>query len=110
MRRPFARKLHIDSADPVAEAVARANKARRRGDVRAEACALRQACLIDEGNAALWTRWGDALVRLSKHDDALQAFRHALWLRERADDELRAEVTRRLLECVLRRMPAYAAA
>lgn len=110
MRRHFARKLHVEAADPVAQAVARADKARRRGDSRAEATALRQACLIDEGNAALWTRWGDSLARLSKHEEALQALRHALWLRERADDEARADVTRRLIACVLRRMPLSHAA
>lgn len=110
MRRHFARKLHVEAADPVALAVARADKARRKGDVRGETTALRQACLIDEGNAALWTRWGDALARQSKYDEALQALRHALWLRERADDQPRAGVTSRLIECVIRRMPLCAAA
>jgi len=110
MRRHPARKLQSPTVDPVAEAVARANRARRKGDLRGEVNALRQACLFDEFDASLWTRLGDALSRLSRHDDAMQALRHALWLRERNNDEPRARVTRRLIDRVSQGMPLGAAA
>jgi len=66
--------------------------------------------LIDEYDAVLWTRLGDALCRMSRHDDSLQAMRHALWLRERAGDERRARVTRQLIECIARGIPLSVAA
>jgi Flp pilus assembly protein TadD len=110
MRRRPARKLQSPTVDPVAGAVARANNARRKGDRRTEANALRQACLIDEYDAALWTRLGDALFRLAKHEEAVQALRHALWLRERNNDDRRARVTRKLIDCVSQGMPLIAAA
>ena len=110
MRRHPARKLQSSGADPVADAVARANRARRKRDVRGEANALRLACMMDEYNAVLWTRLGDALVRLAKPEQALQSLRHALWLRERSDDLRRAAVIRRLIECVGQGVPLSAAA
>ncbi|MBI5536503.1 MAG: hypothetical protein HY898_27525 [Deltaproteobacteria bacterium] len=99
MRRPN-RKLHLSASDPVADAVARANRARRKGDHRRESNALRLACSMEEFDAVLWTRLGDALLRSSKQHDALQALRHALWLRERSNDTPRAIVTRRLIESI----------
>lgn len=110
MRRRPPRKLQTSSHDPVAESVARANRARRKGDHRAQANALRQACLIDEYDAVLWTRLGDALFRLARHEESLQALRHALWLRERSGDEPRARVTRLLIACVECGMPLRVAA
>ena len=110
MRRRTARKLSIQVADPVAQAAARASRARRKGDRRGEVIALRQACLIREYDAALWTRLGDALFRCSKPQEALQAFKHALWLRERAGDDARAIVTRRLVDCATTGLPLRAAA
>jgi Flp pilus assembly protein TadD len=110
MRRRFPRKLQLAPADPLAEARGRAARAHRRGDDRGEVLALRRACSIEEYDAALWTRLGAALLRVCKHDEALQAFRHALWLRERHGDEGRARVTRQLVECALARVPLRAAA
>lgn len=110
MRRHPVRQFHSQPPNPAAQAVERANRARRREDSRGEMTALRQACLLDEWNAALWTRFGDALFRAGKHDEALKALRHALWLRERNDDRRRGRVTQRLIECVLNRMPLRAAA
>jgi hypothetical protein len=46
---------------------------------------------------------------MNRHEEALQALRHALWLRERCDDEARAYVTRQLIRCVDRRVPIYEA-
>lgn len=110
MRRRFSRKFQVSATDPVAEALARVNTARRKQDVKAEVYWLHQACMMREFDAVLWTRLGDAFFRLSKHDEALQALRHALWLRVRARDVVRARVTRKLVECVLQGMPLRVAA
>jgi cytochrome c-type biogenesis protein CcmH/NrfG len=110
MKRHPARKLQTAAIDPIAEAVARANRARRKGDRRGEANGLRQACLMDEYDAVLWARLGDAQFRLGRHDDALQSLRHALWLRERENDPKRASVLRRLIDCAAQRVPFSAAA
>lgn len=78
--------------------LARARAARRRGDVRATIVALREACLRDENAAALWTMYGALLAQARRHDEAVQAIRHALWLRKNADDEPRARATQILLD------------
>ena len=78
-------------------AVGRARRHLRRGDLRKAATALREACLIDERDAARWTQYGAILSRLGRVDDAAQALRHALWLRRAKGDDARARVTAALL-------------
>lgn len=96
-RRPH----HHHEAPSIPEAsspVGRARRHLRRGDLRKASVALREACLIHERDAALWTQYGAVLARIGHYDDAAQAFRHALWLRRAASDGPRARVTESLLQ------------
>jgi hypothetical protein len=43
---------------------------------------------------------GAACAEMGKSEEALDAFRRAVWLRERCGDEVRAAVTRRLMDWV----------
>lgn len=110
MRRRPARKLQTQTTDPVASALCRARRARRKGKPRQEVNALRLACSLREYDACLWTLLGVAWVRMSRAEDAVSAFRHALWLRERAGEQKRAAVTRKLLDCAWRGVSFYRAA
>ena len=111
MRHRPARKLQAQATDPVASALARARRARKKGKTRQEVNALRQACSLQEFDAALWTLLGAAWLRMSRVDDAITAFKHAVWLRERSGDDKRAAVTRKLLDCAWRgALPRRAAA
>jgi len=75
-----------------------ARRQRRRGDARRALVLLREACFLAGTDARLWTLYGIQCWRMSRGDDARQALRQALWLRERAHDEPRARVLRRLLD------------
>jgi hypothetical protein len=59
--------------------------------------ALREACLVDEYDAATWTLYGALLVHEGRLLDGRQALRHAVWLRRRAGDGARARSTEALL-------------
>lgn len=98
MRRKPVQHLSNTPEDPVVRACARARKARRRGETRDEANALRLACALREGDATLWTLFGYALLRMGRVEEAMEAWGQALWLRERAGEELRARVMRQLLD------------
>lgn len=110
MRRRPARRLQTQPTDPVACALARARRARRKGELRQEVNALRQACSLREYDASMWTRLGAACLRMSRNEEAGAAFKHALWLREREGDEKRARVMRRLIGCASRGEPLRRAA
>ncbi len=60
--------------------------------------ALREACQHEKHSARLWTLYGVSCLRVRRVEDARRALGQALWLRERAKDEPRADVTRKLLE------------
>lgn len=76
----------------------RARRFRRRGEHRQAMLALREACQQDKECPRLWTLYAVACVRVKRVDDAKQALRQALWLRQRARDQGRAQVTLRLIE------------
>jgi len=97
MRRRPARTFATCPVDPAEAACARARKARRRGLWRDEVNALRMACSFREDDATLWTLYAFALQRMGRAVEAVEALRHALWLRERCCDGRRASVTRSLL-------------
>jgi Flp pilus assembly protein TadD len=59
--------------------------------------AVREACLVCETDARLWALYGAACRRARRHDEARDAIRQAIWLREREKDERRAESLQRLL-------------
>jgi len=78
--------------------VARARKMRGRGEGRKALVALREACLLDERCAWVWTLYGALLAREGRSGEAQQAYRHALWLRKSSKDMPRARVTQGLLD------------
>ena len=63
--------------------------------------ALHEACALRRDDAALWTLYAVACFRSRRPDDARRALGQALWLRQRARDERRASVTRRLGQSLL---------
>jgi Flp pilus assembly protein TadD len=101
MRRREPPEPQLSTANPAAESLSRARRARKRQDLRGEITALRQASLFDEYDPVLFTLLGAALIRAGKSQEAAQALKHALWLRERAQDPLRAAVLRQLLACAV---------
>ena len=86
-----------DLADRAEELSVRAQKMRRKGDLRRAVVTLREACALDEGDAARWVIYGDLLRRLGKRDEAAHAMKQALFLRERQGDKARANVIRKLI-------------
>jgi Flp pilus assembly protein TadD len=78
--------------------VRRAHRYRRRGEHRQAMLALREACHDSGQSARLWTLYAVACVRVRRVQDAKQALRQALWLRERDRDEARARVMRCLID------------
>ncbi len=107
MRRRPARKLQTQTTDPVSAALARARRARRKGQARQEFHALREACALGEYDATLWTMLGAACMRQERWDEAVSALKHALWLRDRAGESKRAAVTRTLLGFAGRAAPMH---
>lgn len=74
-----------------------ARRQRRRGDERKALLILREVCFQAASDARLWTLYAHQCWRTGRRDDACQALRQALWLREKARDEARARVLRALL-------------
>jgi Flp pilus assembly protein TadD len=59
--------------------------------------AVREACFVCETDARLWALYGAACQRARRHEEAKDAIRQAIWLRQRERDELRAGSLERLL-------------
>jgi Flp pilus assembly protein TadD len=80
--------------------VPRAYRVLRRGDDRRAMLLLREAACRSASDARLWTLYGVQCARMGRGEDAEQALRQALWLRQRARDESRVRVMERLLDQV----------
>jgi len=94
-------QLDTDTWTPeVAQRLVQARKRRRRGDERKALLLLREACYLSREDPRLWAMYGAQCWALNKPDDARQAFRQALWFRERVKDERRARVLRSLLRAM----------
>jgi hypothetical protein len=76
----------------------KARRLRARGELRKALVALREACLRDESDAALWTLYGALSARHGRDHDARRALRHALWLRKIDGDDARMGSTQALLD------------
>jgi Flp pilus assembly protein TadD len=59
--------------------------------------AMREACFACETDARLWALYGAACRRARRHEEAKDAIRQAIWLRERERDEGRRTSLERLL-------------
>ncbi|HEX6766278.1 MAG TPA: hypothetical protein VF103_12390 [Polyangiaceae bacterium] len=68
-----------------------------RGEARHAMLAMREACFSCETDARLWALYGAACRRASRHDEAKNAIRQAIWLRERERDDRRRSSLERLL-------------
>jgi hypothetical protein len=77
--------------------MSRARRMKRKGEERRAMLALREAVCRANDDARLWTLYGVQCARVGRVEEAERALRHALWLRQRARDERRVEVTRTLL-------------
>jgi hypothetical protein len=74
----------------------RARKLAKQGDVRKAALALRErASIVDD--AASWVMAGAMWRRARRYADALAAFRHGMWLHQRAGATARAQTVARLI-------------
>lgn len=99
MSRSSRRKDAPPPSEPRLETVVRqARRARIKGDHRRAMVLLREACCLVPEDARLWTLYATACVRQRRTADAERALSQAVWLRERQGDDVRAAVTRRLLE------------
>jgi tetratricopeptide (TPR) repeat protein len=90
----------IHDVDPVERArdlTARAHRLRRKGELRRALVALREACGLDERHAPRWLWLSDVLGLLGKRDEAEQAMRQALFLRQQTGERDKANVIRGLL-------------
>lgn len=79
-------------------AVERARRQAERGDERRAMLILRDECFAHETDAALWVHYGLACLRARRKDEGFRALSQALWLRQRARDDRRAQVMRDLIE------------
>jgi Flp pilus assembly protein TadD len=92
------RRPPIVPSEPRVEAlVRRARRFRLRGETRQAMLAVREACFESRTDARLWALYGAACRRARRHDEARDAIRQAIWLRERERDERRAGSLQRLL-------------
>ena len=97
MGKPSSARIRIAFGGRAEELTARAQRLRRKGELRRAAVTLREACAIDERNAARWVLLGDVLFRMGKKDEAAHALKQAVYLRERAGEKSKANVVRRLI-------------
>jgi len=81
----------------VEERLEQARRRRNKGDQRRALILMREACCLSPQDPVLWTLFGVQCWRTNRRDEARQALRQALWLRERARDARRAHVLRALL-------------
>lgn len=89
------------SRPPIAnERLEQARRRRAKGDHRRTLVLMREACCLAAEDPVLWTLFGVQCWRVNRRDEARQAIRQALWLRERMGDERRAHVLRALLLAV----------
>jgi len=84
--------------DPIEALIRRSKRQLRKGDPRGAVVSLQRACSMDEWRARTFTLLGALLRDVGKRDDAERAFLHARWLRQRAGEVSRAEVTKRLID------------
>jgi cytochrome c-type biogenesis protein CcmH/NrfG len=87
----------FDFVERARDLAARAQKLRRKGELRRAAVALREACALEEGNAARWVSLGNVLFRMGKREEAAHALKQAVYLRERRGERTKANAIRRIL-------------
>lgn len=81
--------------------LARARRHRRRGEHRRAMLVMKEICHRVLDDARLWTIYAVACVRAGRRDEAADALKQALWLRQRDRHVDKARVTRELLSGLL---------
>jgi Flp pilus assembly protein TadD len=99
MRRAICLRYSNDAdvAERAIELTARGHRLRRKGELRRACLAFREACALDEADAARWLWLGDTLARMGKRDEAERAMKQALYLRLQAAEKAKATVIRGLM-------------
>ena len=98
MRRPFSPATEgTDAVERARDLTTRAHRLRRRGELRRALVALREACGLDEHHPARWLWLSYVLGLLGKRDEAAQAMKQALFLRQRNGEKGKVNVIRGLL-------------
>jgi Flp pilus assembly protein TadD len=98
VRRAIAPSIHDnDAIERARDLTLRAHRLRRKGELRRALVALREACGLDEQHAARWVWLSYVLRLLGKRDEAEQAMKQALYLRQRNGEKSKANVIRDLL-------------
>ena len=95
--RSRSRPLPNQSESRVEMLIRRARKHTLRGEARHAMLAMREACFTCESDARLWALYGAACRRARRNDEARDAIRQAIWLRERERDDRRKSSLERLL-------------
>jgi cytochrome c-type biogenesis protein CcmH/NrfG len=95
--KPSSAHIQLATGGRAEELTQRAQRLRRKGELRRAAVSLREACALDEQNAARWVMLGDVLFRLGKKEEAAHALKQAVFLREQAGERSKANVVRRLI-------------
>ena len=81
----------------------RAWRHRKRGDERRAMLLLRDAAHMNESDARIWVLYGVQCGRAGHLDQAERALAHAVWLRTRAREPRKAQVTRDVIARILAR-------
>ena len=99
---PVSRRVQPSSNDESREAtlLRRARKHVVRGEARQAMLVLREACFSSSQDARLWARYGVQCWRARKHEEAAEALRQAIWLRQREPNDRRSASLRTLLVAV----------
>jgi Flp pilus assembly protein TadD len=87
----------VSITDPIELMIARAQKLRRRDETRKALVLLREAAATDEWRARTWTILAAFLADLGRDAEAMSAFKQAKWLRVRAGERARADITAKLM-------------
>jgi Flp pilus assembly protein TadD len=87
----------VDFEERARELTERAQKLRRKGELRRAVLAMREACAVGEPNSARWMMLGDMLARTGARDEAGKAMEQALYLCRRRGEKAKANVIRGLL-------------
>lgn len=98
MRRNRPEQQPDDVGTPEELLLRRAKRHARRGEGRKAMLAVKEACFLAPKDARLWALYAYHCWNQRRTEEAADAMRQAIFLRERAREDRRAEVLRGLLE------------
>jgi Flp pilus assembly protein TadD len=97
MSGPQAPYPHSPRTPIAAARLAQALRRRAEGEHRRATVLMREACCLAPEDPCIWTHYGVQCWRTNRRDEARQALRQAIWLRQRRQEHRRAHVLRALL-------------